>query len=110
MLNFILAEQDISDIQKAVHTLCDKYYQIGIGLGINAHRLDAIRHDYRRCDDAWTQTILTWLKRNYDCKRHGHPSWRRLVLAIECHDRALAETIADEHSIGMCMIFHAWSR
>ena len=110
MLNFILAERDLKDVQEAVYTLRNKYYQIGVGLGIEADSLDAIQHDNRCCDDAWTQTILTWLKRNYDYERHGHPSWRRLVLAIKCYNRALAETIADKHSVGTCMIFHAWSR
>ena len=110
MLNFILAERGLNDIQKATYSLRDKYYQIGIGLGIQAHDLDAIQHDHRRCGDAWTQTILTWLRRNYDYENYGHPSWRRLVLAIKCHNRALAEEIADKHSIGTYMLSHVWSR
>ena len=107
MLNFILAEQDLHDIQKDVYTLCAKYYQIGLSIGIEAHNLDAIQYNNRSCDDAWTQTLLTWLRRNYDCQKHGYPSWRTLVLAIKSHNPALAEAIADKHSIGMCIFLIA---
>ena len=46
-------------------------------------------------------SIKQWLQCNYDVKRHGPPSWRVLVAAIDDpaggHNRALAMKIAEDH-------------
>ena len=45
--------------------------------------------------------VQVWLKQNYDTEKHGPPTWRKLVEAVDkLGDHALAKTIAAEHRIG----------
>ena len=48
------------------------------------------------------EVLLEWLRRNFDTKQHGHPSWRRLCVAVADpkggENKALAEEIANHHS------------
>ena len=43
------------------------------------------------------EAMRDWLKMNYDYKRHGKPSWRKLAEAAKSLDEAVYERIANEH-------------
>ena len=63
--------------------------------------LDAI-HRGNDIDRAFTKIILMWLQQNYDVHKHGPPTWRNLVKAVDDpaggNNHALAMSIADKHS------------
>ena len=45
------------------------------------------------------EVVSTWLNENYNTTRFGHPSWRRLVMAVMNIDMDLAYDIGNRHSI-----------
>ena len=80
------------------------YYQTGIALGLPPSELDSIRMVYYQfIDQAFDQVLLKWLRQRYDVHRHGPPTWRRLVKAVDSptggNHPALAMSIAEKHSI-----------
>ena len=70
-------------------------------LGLRPGDLDAI-HRGNDIDRAFTKIILMWLQQNYDVRKHGPPTWRNLVEAVDDpaggNNHALAMSIADKHS------------
>ena len=70
-------------------------------LGLRPGDLVAIRKG-NDIDQAFTEIILTWLRQNYDVHKHGPPTWRNLVEAVDDpaggNNHALAMSIADKHS------------
>ena len=52
-------------------------------------------------DQAFRKVVLTWLQQEYDVKRHGKPSWRRLLECIGSpsggSNFALAMRLAGHH-------------
>ena len=74
----------------------------GGALGLLSSTLDRIHkdnpHDSR---EALGQVIDTWLAQQYDTKRLGAPSWRKLVGAVASpaggNDHLLAKKIAEDH-------------
>ena len=51
---------------------------------------------------AFTEILLMWLRQNYDVHKHGPPTWRNLMKAVDHpaggNNHALAMIIADKHS------------
>ena len=54
-------------------------------------------------DQAFDRILLGWLRQQYNTDRHGLPSWKRLVEAIDHSagggNHALAKRIAASHTI-----------
>ena len=75
---------------------------IGQALGLRDHVLYSLEHRYgvRHC---LQETLIHWLRRDYDTTRYGQPSWQMLVAAIADpaggNNRALAERIAARHNV-----------
>ena len=69
-------------------------------LGLRPGDLDAI-HRGNDIDRAFTKIVLMWLQQNYDVHKHGPPTWRNLVKAVDDpaggNNHALAISIADNH-------------
>ena len=82
-------------------TIKAKYYELGIMLGLRPGDLAAI-HRGNDIDRAFTEILLTWLRHNYDVHKHGPPTWRNLVEAVDHpaggNNHALATSIANKHS------------
>ena len=79
-----------------------KYYGIGISLGLSADKLESIR--LKSLGDpelAIGEVISTWLRQSYDVQRHGLPSWRRVVKAVDSraggNNYVLAQEIASKY-------------
>ena len=51
-------------------------------------------------DQAFSQMLLIWLRRNYNVDKYGPPTWQRLVDAVDNVDHALAKKIASKHPAG----------
>ena len=55
-----------------------------MSLGLSANELESIR--LKSLGDpelAMGEVISTWLRQSYDVERHGLPSWRRVVEAVD---------------------------
>ena len=81
-------------------------YQLGVELGLPAGELDVIRKDHA-VDQAFNEVILRWLRQQYNVARFGHPTWKRLVEAVQSpiggNNPALAVEIATSHAPGIYM-------
>ena len=80
------------------------YFQLGKELGLPPGELESIKTMYNQLiDQAIDQVLLVWLKQRYDVQRHGHPTWRRLVEAVDSpnggNNPALAIDIANRHLV-----------
>ena len=82
-----------------------KWYSIGIVLRLKPDILDVIRAgnigDPHSC---LTSMVKEWLKRNYDARKIGEPTWQRLVEAVSNPaggaDMAFARDMAKRHKAG----------
>ena len=60
-----------------------KWRSIGVALRLKANTLDVIKDENSGNTTACLTSILTeWLKRNYNVKRFGEPTWQWLVKAV----------------------------
>ena len=66
--------------------------------------LRKIRDNNPSESDGLEDVLLLWLNRQYDVKKHGPPTWRMLVEAVDKKDGGnnhdLAKEIASNHQIG----------
>ena len=97
-----IAENDLLGVQKAVIDLKANYYQLGVSLLLPPRELDAIRAAYsQNIDQALTEVLLVWLRHRYQVDKHGPPTWRRLVEAVDNpaggNNHTLAMNIAAAH-------------
>ena len=80
-----------------------KWKAIGTGLGIKRGRLDEIETAHPGdLSECLAETLTTWLRKGYNVKRFGEPTWQKLVQAVSDpaagNNPALALTIAKKHS------------
>ena len=99
---YITAERDLKDVCQEVIDTRSTYYQLGVALGIPVAELDSIRAVFCQfVDQALREVLQVWLKQRYNVQRHGRPTWRRLVEAVDSsaggHNPALAKDIAERH-------------
>ena len=86
----------------ALLPVSSKWLRLCCRLGLRASLLDAIEKNHlRTVDDCLFQGLKQWILKNYDTTKHGLPSWRNLVAAVDDssggHNHALALKIAEEH-------------
>ena len=99
LFHFSSDESDLNDVWQQAASIKYNYYQLGVALGLPAAELDSIRAvSYHNVDQACCAVLLVWLKQRYDVGRHGPPTWRRLVEAVDSSSNpALAVAIASRH-------------
>ena len=92
-------EEDHFDVLDEISTLESRYYQIGIGLRLKPKDVESI--DKEDPSRALSKVVKMWLKQQYNVQRHGPPTWRMLVKAVDSsaggNDHTLAEKIASKH-------------
>ena len=95
---FVTGEDDLTDILNEVETIAPKWNVFGTKLGISPESRESIKKDNGDVQECLLALLTTWLKRNYNCGRHGNPSWRKLAKAVQSLDKALFQRIAANHS------------
>ena len=100
----ILDEGDLSKIIEEIQPIESRYYNLGRSLNLKITDLRKIRDDHPSDSDAFKDVLLLWLDQKYDKKKHGPPTWRMLVKAVnnesdEDNDE-LAKQIALNHPAG----------
>ena len=105
---------DLFDVQSELVLVTAKWRSIGTALRLKSGVLDSIQAVSGSNPPACLASMVTeWLRRNYNVKRFGEPTWQRLVEAVSHPagggNMALARDIARRHkaggmSGGLCMV------
>ena len=93
-------------------TLSAEYYRLGIALNLKPSKLKAIQKQYPSdVQQAFDDVLYAWLRWKYH-KKHGPPTWRMLVKAVDKINPALAKTIATAHPLegksGLRSLLYPW--
>ena len=74
--------------------------------------LRKIRGEHSSESDALEDVLLLWLNQEYDVKKHGAPTWRMLVEAVDKKsggdNHELAKQIASNHPAGRGIILDSY--
>ena len=96
---------DVFDVKNELITVAARWMDIGTALRLKSDTLDNIEtrcgNVPHRCLDLM---VREWLKRNYNAKKFGEPTWQKLVKAVNSPaggaNTALARDIASRHKAG----------
>jgi len=99
---FRIDEEDLFDIKKALISVVAKWEPIGIGLGIKQGTLDEIEKGHPGDpSECLVKMLVTWLRRSYNVKRFGEPTWQKLLQIVSDpaagNNPALVLTVAKKH-------------
>lgn len=87
-------------MNKAAHDASPRWDFVGSALGLPISTLD-ITKKKQTPEECLFAVLTEWLKLNYNCDKHGMPTWRKLVEVIGDpaggNDRDLARKIAQAH-------------
>ena len=101
---FILDENHLSEIIEEILPIGSKYYSLGRSLNLKITELRKIRDKNPSESDALEDVLLLWLNREYDVEKHGPPTWKMLVEAVNKEtgggNHELAKQIAAKHPAG----------
>ena len=90
-------QEDHGDVLDSVESLAAQWRILSTMLRLKEPSLAAIKGEHRDVRTCLSKALIEWLKRNYNHKEHGRPSWRRLAQAVKDLDNALFEKIAIEY-------------
>ena len=96
---------DIFDVKREIITVAARWRDVGIALRLKYDALDNIE---TKCSNdphrALELMVKEWLKRNYNVRKFGEPTWQKLVEAVNSPaggaNTALARGIAGRHQAG----------
>ena len=107
-------DDDLFDVQSELIPVTSKWRSIGTALRLKSDVLESIQAVSGSDPPACLASMVTeWLRRNYNVKRFGEPTWQRLVEAVGHPaggaNMAVARDIARRHeaggvSGGLCMV------
>ena len=99
LLNLSVTDiDDLTDVLNEVESIAAKWNVFGTKLGISHGSRETIEKDKKGVQECLLALLTAWLKKNYNCRRHGNPSWRKLAEAVQSLDGALFQQIAANHS------------
>ena len=98
-------DDDLFDVQSDLIPVTAKWRSIGTALRLKSDVLESIQAGSGSDPPACLASMVTeWLKRNYNVKRFGEPTWQRLVEAVGHPagggNTAVARDIARRHKAG----------
>ena len=93
---------DLFDVQSELNEVATNWRNIGIALRLKPDFLQSIETRYSSDPRAClSRMLIEWLKRNYNVKKFGEPTWQQLVEAVGHPaggaNMALAREIARRH-------------
>ena len=92
----------MADVREEVFSIKSAYYNLGFSLRLEDSDLKWIRKNCTGEEDALTDVLLLWLRKQYNVERFGPPTWRMLVEAVDKesggNDHELAKRIALKHA------------
>lgn len=101
---YYTVEDDLADVLDEIEELNELWKKIAKCLGIKQGVIDHIKSEGLNNDDALEEVVREWLKKNYNIKRFGPPSWKILAKAVARpsggNNKALAEKITERYLTG----------
>ena len=99
---FLTDLDSLFDVEAEVIDIASRWEHFGRALHISPARLSIIKAESGSTPESClSSTLSDFLKKNYEWKKYGEPSWRLIVTAIAHkaggQDEALALRIAKEH-------------
>ena len=95
-------KDDLADVREEVFSIKSAYYNLGISLRLDDSDLRRIHENCTCEENALKDVLLMWLRKQYNMKRFGPPTWRMLVEAVDKrsggNDHELAKRIALKHA------------
>ena len=93
---------DFFDVYEEVVSIEDCFYKLGLALKLRPSDLSNIHSSYHQSPGrALTEVLQLWLQGKYNVEKHGPPTWRRLVEAVNSRtvgkNYDLAKQIASNH-------------
>ena len=95
-----IGTDDLYDIYSELLPVANKWRNIGLALWLTPNVIGTIgtKNDAKDC---LLEVLTEWLKKTYNVKRFGEPSWKLLIMAVGDQagggDPALAEKIAHKY-------------
>ena len=94
-----VGENDLAVVKKEVLPVTARYYNLGLELDIPPFELEKLQS--LRMEEAFSKTLLKWLRGCSTKSPTTAPSWRSLVKAVDSpsggNNHALAKKIASQH-------------
>ena len=103
-LTFILSclgFDDFFSVQSELSPVATKWKSIGAALRLKSDVLENIAASNGDPHACMSEMVIEWLKKNYDVRKYGEPTWQRLVEVV-VHpsggaNSALARNMARKH-------------
>ena len=91
---------------EALSPVASKWKAIGTALRLKRNKLDEFELKHKGdVNECLTDTVAEYVRMCYDVKKHGEPTWRKIVRAVEHqaggNNRAHAIVIAKDHIEGV---------
>ena len=94
---------DFYDVWERVKSLSPHWQSFSLSLRLSPDTIESIEANNRNetSETCLRKALTQWLKKDYNYKRFGHPSYRKLCVSVSNggQNKALAEEIANEHLI-----------
>lgn len=86
------------EVVGATECLCCLWRKVASNIGLSEETVESISQKSTNDLESHNEAISMWLRKAYDWKRHGCPSWRMLSKAVNgMEDYAVAFEIACQH-------------
>ena len=89
------------DVWERVKSLSPHWQSFSLSLRLSPDTIESIEANNRNVtsETCLRKALTHWLKKDYNHKRFGHPSYRKLCVSVSNggQNKALAEEIANEH-------------
>ena len=109
-------ESNLHDLTTALWTIRSNYYSFGRSLNLERTDLRVIHDRYPKESDAelaLEDILLLWLEGKYNVVKHGPPTWRMVIKAVNemCNGsyHELAKKMASNHQTGRPFMLHIYS-
>ncbi len=80
----ITGEDDLFDVIEELTPISSKWKSIGTGLRLKRGKLNEIGAAHPgNPSECLSDVVFSWLNKEYDWKRFGEPTWRRIVEVVE---------------------------
>lgn len=106
-------EDDYLEVVDAVSQLHDRWSQLCCALGLPLSQISAIRKDHAgNTMDSLQEGISQWLQGKYNTDKHGPPTWRKIVKAIDNpvggnnHDLAMKISLKHKGILTVVVIYN----
>ena len=98
----IIDLDDLFEVVSELQPVTARWKSVGLALRLSPTQLDVIEKENRSLDECLIEVLTLWLKKSYDTKRYGNPSWELLAEAVGHpaggNDSAVARGIRERHS------------